>query len=507
MNVELRGIHKYFGKNHANDDITLTIPTGTIQGILGENGAGKSTLMKILSGFIQADEGEIVLDGKPVTISSPADAIRHGIGMLHQDPLDFPPMRLLDNFMLGLPGGLFPNRKEAAQDFNLLEKEFGFSLDPESYVDSLTVGERQQLEIMRLLFLGARVFILDEPTTGISAAQKTKLFDTLKKFPEQAITTIFVSHKLEDVENLCDRVAVLRQGKLVAEMTRAPGAHRPGGSVPGRAGEKPFDTNKLVETMFGKEISLGARQTFERHGCVLSLQNLSIEDARLRIKDVSLDVDGGEVIGLAGMEGSGQGAFLRACAGIVRPVGGQVKVRGRDLTGKSYHVYKRHGVEFLPAARLEEALVPGLSLTEHYVLAEKSRGVFIDRERGLRQTQAKIDSFNIKGTPTHMVESLSGGNQQRALLSLLRDPLSLVLIEHPTRGLDIESVIYIWGKLKQRCRKGTAIMFISSDLEEILQYSDRVIVFFSGKVSQPLDASKTTVDQLGQLIGGKGWAS
>ena len=488
MKIELRGIHKYFGNNHANNDITLNIPSGTIQGILGENGAGKSTLMKILSGFIHADEGEILLDGKPVTISSPADAIRHGIGMLHQDPLDFPPMRLLDNFMLGLRGGLFPNRKEAAQDFNLLKKEFGFSLDPDSYVDSLTVGERQQLEIMRLLFLGARVFILDEPTTGISSAQKAKLFDTLKKFPEQAITTIFVSHKLEDVENLCDQVAVLRQGKLVGER------------------KKPFDTKKLVEMMFGKEISLGARQAAERHGCVLELSDISIEDTKLKIRNVNLEVNGGEVIGLAGMEGSGQGSFLRACAGIVRPVGGRVSVRGRDLTGKSYHAYKRNAVEFLPAARLEEGLVPGLSLTEHYVLAEKSKGIFIDRERGVRRAKEKIASFNIKGTPTHAVESLSGGNQQRALLSLLRDPLSLVLIEHPTRGLDIESVIYIWGKLKERCRTGTAILFISSDLEEILQYSDRVLVFFSGKVSQPLDASTTTVEQLGELIGGKGWA-
>ena len=495
MKVELRGIHKYFGNNHANDNITLTIPSGTIQGILGENGAGKSTLMKILSGFIQADQGEILLDDKPVTIFSPADAIRHGIGMLHQDPLDFPPLRLIDNFMLGLPGSLLPNRKEATQDFNLLKQEFGFSLDPESYVDSLTVGERQQLEIIRLIFLGARVFILDEPTTGISAAQKAKLFDTLKKLPEQAITTIFVSHKLEDVENLCDQVAVLRQGKLVSEMKRAP------------AGEKPFETKKLVEMMFGKEITLGARQVAERHGCILELQDVSIEDTRLKIKNVNLEVDGGEVIGLAGMEGSGQGAFLRACAGIVRPVGGSVRVRGRDLTGKAYHVYKRNGVEFLPAARLEEGLVPGLSLTEHYILAEKSKGVFINREHGVRQAQERIESFNIKGTPSHTVESLSGGNQQRALLSLLRDPLSLILVEHPTRGLDIESVIYIWAKLKERCRKGTAIMFISSDLEEILQYSDRVLVFYSGQVSQPLDASRTTVEQLGQLIGGKGWAS
>ena len=487
MKVELRGIHKYFGKNHANDNINLTIPSGTIQGILGENGAGKSTLMKILSGFIRADGGEILLDGKPTVIQSPAAAIHDGIGMLHQDPLDFPPMRIIDNFVLGQKGGLFPNRNHAFQDLNLLQKEFGFSLDPENYVDSLTVGERQQLEIMRLLFLGARVFILDEPTTGISAAQKAKLFDTLRKFPEQAITAIFVSHKLEDVENLCDQVAVLRQGKLVGEMT------------------KPFDQKKLVEMMFGKEVPLGAKQASAQERSVLSLSRVSVEDARLKVKDVNLETHAGEVIGLAGMEGSGQDLFLRACAGLVRTVGGTISVNGADLTGRSYHTYKKHGVEFLPAARLEQALVPGLSLSEHFILAEKQTGVFIDRERGRKLAEERIKSFNIKGTPVSMVESLSGGNQQRTLLSLLLESLSLVLVEHPTRGLDIESVIYIWGKLKERCKQGAAILFMSSDLDEILQYSDRVLVFYNGQVSQPLDANKTSVQQLGELIGGRGW--
>lgn len=488
MKVELRGIHKYFGKNHANDDITLTIPSGAIQGILGENGAGKSTLMKILSGFIHADGGEILLDGKPVTIASPSEAIHRGIGMLHQDPLDFPPMRVIDNFMLGQKGGLFPNRKHALQDISLLQKQFGFSLDPESYVDSLTVGERQQLEIMRLLFLGARVFILDEPTTGISAAQKAKLFETLKKFPKQAITVIFVSHKLEDVENLCDQVAVLRQGKLVGEM------------------KKPFDQKKLVEMMFGKEVPLGARQVSRQERCVLSLDHVSVEDGRLKVKEVNFKAHAGEVIGLAGMEGSGQDLFLRACAGLLRTVSGRVKVNDLDLTGKPYHAYKKHGVEFLPAARLEQGLVPGLSLTEHFILAEKQAGVFIDRERGNRLAEERIKAFNIKGAPVSPVESLSGGNQQRTLLSLLRDPLSLILVEHPTRGLDIESVIYIWGRLKERCKQGAAILFMSSDLDEILQYSDRVLVFYNGRVSPPLDADKTSVQQLGELIGGRGWS-
>lgn len=489
MHVELRNIHKHFGTTHANKGINLTIPSGTIQGILGENGAGKSTLMKILSGFIQADPGsEIFLDGKPVVMHSPADAIKYGVGMLHQDPLDFPPMKLLDNFLLGLPGGLFPNRTEAAQDFSLLAREYGFKFDPESYVDSLSVGERQQLEIMRLIFLGARVFILDEPTTGISAAQKEKLFDTLKKFPEQAMTVIFVSHKLEDVENLCDRVAVLRAGKLVGEF------------------QPPYETRQLVESMFGKEITLGARQPAQTGEVVFSMQDVSLEDVRLRIKHVNLDVRAGEVIGLAGMEGSGQGMFMRACAGLVRPVGGRVQLKGQDLTGKSYHVFKQYGVNFLPAARLEEGLVPGLTLTDHFVLAEEPTGLFIDRAAGQKLAEDRIASFNIRGAPLSTVESLSGGNQQRAELALLQTPLSLILLEHPTRGLDIESVIYIWSKLKERCRQNSAIIFMSSDLEEILQYSDRVLVFFNGRVSEPLDAGKTSVEELGQLIGGKGWA-
>jgi simple sugar transport system ATP-binding protein len=489
MNVELKNIHKHFGKVHANKGININIPSGTIQGILGENGAGKSTLMKILSGFIQADSGsEIILDGKSVTIQSPADAIHHGVGMLHQDPLDFPPMKVLDNFILGrTSGGLFPNRKEATQDFNLLAKEFDFSLDPESYVDSLTVGERQQLEIMRLLWLGARVLILDEPTTGISASQKSKLFATLKKLPEQAMTIIFVSHKLEDVEVLCDQVAVLQAGELVGEM------------------KPPFDTSRLVEMMFGKVVTLGERQPAQTGDSVLELKNVSLEDSRLRIKNVDLDLHAGEVIGLAGMEGSGQGMFMRACAGLVRPVGGKVYLKGHDLTGKSYHAYKKEGVNFLPAARLEEGLVPGLSLTDHFVLAEQPKGIFIDKVAGQKLAEDRIKSFNIRGTPLSTVESLSGGNQQRAELALLQSPLSLVLLEHPTRGLDIESVIYIWSKLKERCKQGASIIFISSDLEEILQYSDRVLVFFSGKVSPPIDAATTSVEQLGQLIGGKGW--
>jgi ABC-type uncharacterized transport system ATPase subunit len=196
MDVNLINIHKHFGKVHANNGIHLEIPGGTIQGILGENGAGKSTLMKVLSGFIGLDEGQILLDSRPVKINSPVDAIRQGIGMLHQDPLDFPPMRVLENFVLGREGGLFTNWPEVRKAFISLQNKFGMNLSPDAYVDTLTVGERQQLEILRLLWLGARVLILDEPTTGISADQKEKLFQTLQILAGQGMTVIFVSHKL-----------------------------------------------------------------------------------------------------------------------------------------------------------------------------------------------------------------------------------------------------------------------------------------------------------------------
>jgi simple sugar transport system ATP-binding protein len=488
MDVELRSIYKTFGKVCANVDINLKVPAGTIQGILGENGAGKSTLMKILSGFYQADQGEILLDGRPVIIHSPADAIRQGVGMLHQDPLDFPPMRVIDNFILGREGGLLTGQAEARRDFKKLGEQFSFMLDPDAYVDSLTVGERQQLEILRLIWLGAGVLIFDEPTTGISAAQKEKLFAALRLLSEQKKTVLFVSHKLEDVQGLCSCVAVLRQGRLIGDA------------------KAPYTTKQLVEMMFGKAISAGARNPCGKDVSILKLSDLSVEDYRLKVRDVSLDMCSGEVIGLAGMEGSGQGLFLRAIAGMVRTVGGKIIIDGKDLTGRSYHTFKNHGVAFLPAARLEEGMVPGLTLTEHFILAEKSKGFFINWGKGRQLAQTRIKDFNVRGTPENTVESLSGGNQQRALLALLRTPLTLLMLEHPTRGLDIESTIYIWSKLKERCKQeGTSILFVSSDLEEILQYSDRVLVFFSGKATPPLNVSGLTTEKLGELIGGSGW--
>lgn len=487
MKISFQHINKWFGKVHANNDINFTIPSGTIQGILGENGAGKSTLMKVLTGFYQADSGEIFLDDKAVTISSPEDAVMMGIGMLHQDPLDFPPMKVIDNFLLGTRGGLFPNRKQVEKDITRLSQEFDFQINPDSFVETLTVGERQQLEILRLLWLGVKVLILDEPTTGISANQKEKLFATLLKLASQGLTVIFVSHKLEEVEQLCSRVAVFRQGQLVGEVM------------------PPYDTDQFVYMMFGKSVEIADKSTFRSEIPYIKLENISLEDYRLRLGDINLEINCGEVIGLAGMEGSGQRLFLRMLTGLMRPVGGSILYGGHNFTGRTYPAFQKAGVAYLPAARLEEGLIPGMTLTEHFILSEEHHELFVNQKSAIDLTEDRIREFYIKGTPASQIEQLSGGNQQRALLALLRNKLRLILMEHPTRGLDIESAIWIWSKMKERCKDCTSIVFTSSDLDEIIQYSDRILVFFGGLVSKPIDADTTTVDELGQLIGGKGW--
>ncbi|MFB0546861.1 MAG: ATP-binding cassette domain-containing protein, partial [Anaerolineae bacterium] len=237
MKIELREIKKYFGNVRANDGISLTVEPGTIHGLLGENGAGKTTLMKVLSGFLRRDSGEILLDGKETSFSSPAEAIRRGIGMLHQDPLDFPPLRVLDNFLLGRSSRFLQNRTKAKKELLELSARFGFPLEPEAYLHTLTVGERQQLEILRLLALGVEVLIFDEPTTGISALQKVKLFETLRRLAQrEGKSIIFVSHKLEEVEELCTEVTVLRHGKVTGEV------------------EMPCTSDQLVQLMFGQSL-------------------------------------------------------------------------------------------------------------------------------------------------------------------------------------------------------------------------------------------------------------
>jgi simple sugar transport system ATP-binding protein len=329
------------------------------------------------------------------------------------------------------------------------------------------------------------VLILDEPTTGISADQRAKLFVTLKALAADGMSVIFVSHKLEEVADLCDRVSVMTRGKIVGEA------------------DLPVPHERLVEMMFGQVI-----ETQERDDAALGASHLELSSVRtatglLSEETISLDVRAGEVIGLAGMEGSGQDAFLRICAGMRAPKEGRVTIAGTDLTRVHYHDFLDAGVKYLPAGRLEEGLIEGLTITEHFVLTGDDRSFFVDWNASRRRAEEHIDHFTIKGTEESTAESLSGGNQQRLLLAMLPPDLKVLLMEHPTRGLDIESADWVWGQLLARRAHGTAIVFASADLDELLRYSDRILVFFSGRVIGELDAATATVDQIGLLMGGR----
>ena len=486
MKVELRDIYKYFGSMRANDDVTFSVEPGTIHGLLGENGAGKSTLMKVLSGFLSPDRGEILLDGRPVRFHSPAESVALGVGMLHQDPLDFPALRVIDNFLLGSPEGWWLDRHGNRGRLIELASQFDFKLEPDAMVSDLSIGERQQLEIIRLLELGVSVLILDEPTTAISAQQKEKLFETLHQLTREGKTVIFVSHKLEEVKSLCNKVTVMAHGKVTGEAIM------------------PCQTEELVQMMFGRTLTVGRRCAVALGKPLLQLENITVRDWRLEVKDLSLEVRSGEVIGLAGLEGSGQHLVLKVCSGLVSPSAGHIRIANQEMTGRPYRDFIEAGVAYMPAGRLEEGLIAGMTLTEHAALVDEHPSFFVDWMMAVRTATQRIEAYNIKGQPDTLVEELSGGNQQRALLALLPSEPKLLLMEHPTRGLDIESAEYIWRLLLDRAQQGTAILFISSDLDELLDRSDRILVLFSGKM-HILETCEANLLQLGESIGGRGF--
>ncbi len=481
MDIELRHIHKRFGSVHANNDISFTVRGGQIVGVLGENGAGKSTLMKILSGYQPADSGDILLDGARAAYHRPEAAIAAGIGMLQQDPLDVPAFTVLENLVYGQPGGLFFSRRNAQKQLGALCARFGFALEPDTPIASLSIGQRQQLEIVRLLALGIKTLILDEPTTGISAEQKDILFDALRKLSKnEGMSVLLVSHKLEDVIALCDEVVVLRAGRLVG------------------AADMPVTKSQLVRLMFGQELAPQTRDRIELGDPVMSFERLTLRGKRVAVENLSLTIRKGEVIGLAGLDGSGQELIVRAAAGLVKPHHGHIRVNNQEMTGKPYRDYLRHGVAFGAAGRLEEGLVAGLTLTEHIALTSDD-GMLVDWARARDWTDAQLKLYNVHGRATDKIEQLSGGNQQRVLMALLPQNPTLLALEQPTRGLDVESARWIWQQLLGR---QTAILFASPDLDELVAYSDRILVLYAGQVYEIPDAASTTIDELGHLIGG-----
>ncbi len=484
MDIELSNIHKYYGSVQANSGVNLRVKSGTIHGILGENGAGKSTLMKILAGYIKKTSGQIIINGDYSDYTTPAQAFALGIGMLYQDPLDFSNLSVLDNFMLGRSLGFKNRKKHFKNKFIRLGRHFGFSLNPEMAVADLTVGERQQLEITRLLASGIKTLILDEPTTGISTLQKETLFKALKQLALEGKTILVVSHKLEDIQILCDKITVLRQGKISGVMSH------------------PFDTDQLLLMMFKQLPKPPERARLLAGQSLMKMSKVFASGGRTGLKDCNLVIREGDIIGLAGLEGSGQGVFLRLACGLKQPRNGSIFLKNQEMTGKNYHHFKQQNISFVPADRLAEGLIPGLSIAEHFSLLDNNQKIWLNTSAAVKRALAKIVEFNITGRPVMNVETLSGGNQQRLLLSFLQPHTDLLLLENPTRGLDLESANWAWRYFQGFCSQNSSIIFSSSELDEIIMVANRVLVFFEGRIIKDVATIATSLDEIGRAIAG-----
>ncbi len=485
MDVELKHIHKFFGTVHANNDVSIKFREGTIHGILGENGAGKSTLMKILAGYIPRSSGEIIVNGSSVSYNSPTEALKYRIGMLYQEPLDCASLSVLENFILGLPDvPLIHSTEYFRRILEDLSRQFGFFIDPDRCIEDLTVGERQQLEILRLVAAGASLIILDEPTTGISVTQKNQLFGALKLLADEGRIIVIVSHKLEDVISLCDVITVLRRGKVAGER------------------RAPFDHNDLLKLMFEEIPEPVPRCSLSKGAPILWMDRIFVSEGRYRLTECSFRIREGEIVGLAGLEGSGQETFLRVASGLICPYRGKVYLSNEELTGMGRQYFKKKGIYFLPTDRLAEGLFPDLSIGEHFALTKFEDNFFIPWNSVNNVSLDGIKRFGIKGKAYSKASTLSGGNQQRLLLSLLPDSPRVLLLENPIRGLDIESSSWVWNYLQSFCSKGTAIVFSSSDLDEIFSVAHRVVVFFDGRIVLDASLDDVSLEEVQQAIAG-----
>ncbi|MDD3313447.1 ATP-binding cassette domain-containing protein [Pseudodesulfovibrio sp.] len=480
--IVLSDIHKQYGRVRANDGISLTLEPGRIYALVGENGAGKSTLMRVLAGHTRPTSGSIEVNGERLSHLTPALARRHGVGMLYQDPLDFPAMPVWENFQLGAP------RRTKRQVVDILG-ELSFRLDacflPDEPVSSLTVGERQLLELLRLLDLGATTLILDEPTTGITPEQKQDLFNLLMTLArEENHTVVLVTHKLSEALEMADAIFVMRQGRLVCTLT------------------PPYDEHELVSRMFG-EAARGEvapmPEVDETAAPRLDMRDVLFAGPKYSMGPLNFTARPGECIGLAGLDGSGQELFLRGLCGLDRMPGGKLVLNGREYGSNDFKILRRAGVQFVPADRLQLALFPALNLMEHITLA------FPDRKEDRQKfyDEQCVERFNLRAHPDTHASELSGGNQQRLLLSLIPDDAALLLMEHPTRGLDAGSSRQVWNHLKERCANGATLIYFSPDLEEVLEHSHRVAVFYDRGLAAVVDRERATMETVGALMAGK----
>ncbi|KOR25610.1 ABC transporter ATP-binding protein [Clostridium sp. L74] len=495
--IEMKGITKVFPGTIANDNVNFDLNKSETHVLLGENGAGKTTLMNVLYGLYQAEKGEIFVNGKKVNISEPNDAIKQGIGMVHQHFMLVHNFTVAENIVLGIEPkkGLKIDINKAIEDVEEISKKYGFSIDPKSVIEDISVGQQQKVEILKALYRGAEILILDEPTAVLTPQEIDELGIIIDNLKKQGKSIILITHKLKEVMKMSDRVTIIRRGK-----------------VTGTVNTKETNIDELAELMVGRKVNLQIDKKFQNLGKeILKVENLQAKDKRgvAVLKGVNLSVRSGEIVGLAGVDGNGQSEFIEVITGLRKAKAGSINLNGEEIINKSSRQIIDKGVGHIPEDRHKRGLILKYSLYENAVLGKHhkspfSKGIVMNYKAIREHCNTLIEEFDVR-TPNDEVNAsaLSGGNQQKLIAAreISKDP-DLLIASQPTRGLDVGAIEYIHKRLVKERENGKAVLLVSLELDEILSLSDRIAVMYDGKIVKILDRKDATEQKLGILMAG-----
>lgn len=495
--LELKNISKIYGRSYANKDINLSVEAGKVYCLLGENGAGKSTLMNVLYGLTQPDAGEIYIDGKKVSITSPKDAIHHGIGMVHQHFMLVPALTVVENIILVMDGqkGLLIDRKKVAEHVREISEKYGFHIDPYMKVSDLTVGQQQKVEIIKAIYHECRLLILDEPTAVLTPKEIEELYVIIEQFKNENKSVIFISHKLHEVMHVSDVISVLRNGENVAILNK-----------------EDTNENELAAHMVGKPVSFVTEKEKAQPGeTVLEIDNLKVKGKKgnYTVDGLSLKVRAGEIYGIAGVDGNGQTELIEAITGLCRAEAGSIKILGKDMSNHMPGDILDCGVSHIPEDRQHVGILMQQSLLNNLVLydyhdPQYHKGAFIDWKKEEEHARQMVEKYNVKTPSLRLnIGYLSGGNQQKAVVAreLEKHP-KLLLAVHPTRGVDIGAIEFIHKEIVKARDNGCAVLLVSSELDEILDLGDSIGVIYEGKIIGEMEREAATVEKIGMYMAG-----
>ena len=495
--IEMKGITKRFPGVIANDNVDFELKKGEIHALLGENGAGKTTLMNCLYGFLEADEGDILIDGKKVDITNPNVAIKHGIGMVHQHFMLVPPFTVTENIVLGMEPtkNSMIDYKTANKKVEEISKQYGLNVDPKAKVEDISVGMQQRVEILKTLYRGADILILDEPTAVLTPQEVEELVKIMESLTDEGKSIIFITHKLKEVKAIADRVTVIRSGKVIDTIDTDSAT-----------------TNELANMMVGREVILEVNKEKAKPGeVVLEVEDLYAKDNRgiMALNGASFTVKRGEILGIAGVDGNGQTELTEVLSGLRKKESGTIRFKGREIKSPQTKRLFEEGISHVPEDRQKRGLVMDFTLAENLILGRHDRkpyakGLNLNNKKIKEEARRLIKEFDVR-TPSENVEakSLSGGNQQKLIIAreFDREP-DLLIASQPTRGIDVGAIEYIHNKLIEQRDNNKAILLLSLELDEILALSDRVAVIYEGEIVDILDVEEATEEKLGLMMAG-----